>query len=217
MEILEREFLRDFENENEKESMKKLEELLNRMQEKNVRIRVIKNYLIWLNALMFERVYLKPSCKKRLFIIKDDFLKVIEEKMTLEELHSLGKNMVKSYLNHIGRKCRIINPIVNSAIIYIDNNLEEEISLEGIAEMLNVSSSYLSSLFNESINMSFSKFLNMRRIEKSKILLEVTSDSLLDIAFDCGFRSQSYFCYVFKKFVSMTPKEYRAKKTYAII
>ena len=46
-------------------------------------------------------------------------------------------------------------------------------------------------------------------IKKAKYMLDTTSESLMKIADECGFESQAYFCYVFKKETGMTPRQYK--------
>lgn len=51
-------------------------------------------------------------------------------------------------------------------------------------------------------------FVEERRIKKSIDLLLTTDTSISEIAYECGFTSQSYFCYAFKRYTGTTPKKY---------
>lgn len=219
--VLERKFLESFDKEDKVQSKKYLEELIESLTKdhkaENIRIRYLKNYLIWLNAIMFEKTYLKPSCKKRLLKSKNSFFKIIESKKTFSDLFNLSLDMLNFYFDSIGKRCKMMNPIVNNAILYIDDNLDQDLSLENLSKHLNVSSSYLSLLFNETTGISFSNFINLRRIEKAKLLLETTDLTLMEITLECGFNSQSYFCYVFKKKEKITPTSYRNQNNLNII
>ena len=94
--------------------------------------------------------------------------------------------------------------------IYLDSQLNEKL----LAEKLNIQSYYLSKLLNEHLNCSFTEFINRARVEETKRLLESedTKDiTLFAIAIDSGFSSESVFYTNFKKYVGMTPNQYKKK------
>ncbi len=211
--LLERQFFKNFQEHNRKETLNDLNLLINQFllnrEKDNLDVRYLKNYLIWVNGILFEKTFLKPGCKKRILISKESFFRNIELKSSIEELKDMAVNMVNSYFDSLETRCHIINPIVNNAIIYIDNNLNKDLSLERVANILNISQSYLSSLFSDTMKTSFSNFVNLRRVNRAKLLLETTDYSLIEIALECGFNSQSYFCYVFKKMEDITPTNFK--------
>lgn len=69
--------------------------------------------------------------------------------------------------------------------------------------------SYFSTVFKNATGLSFKEYLNKVRIEESKILLQNTDFSIIDIAVAVGFEDQSYFSKVFKKYTGTTPKQFR--------
>lgn len=215
--VLERKFFKNFQQHNRKEALEDIRCLVDNFvslrERDSLQIRYLKNYLIWLNGALYEKTFMKPGCKKRILIYKDNFFKTIEEKTTVDELKDAAIHMVNSYLDSLETRCQMINPIVNNAIIYIDNNLSKDLSLERVAKILNISQSYLSSLFADTIKTSFSNFVNIRRVKRAKLLLETTDLSLIEIALECGFNSQSYFCYVFKKIEKITPTNFKKQNT----
>ncbi|NLU08393.1 MAG: helix-turn-helix transcriptional regulator, partial [Clostridiales bacterium] len=94
---------------------------------------------------------------------------------------------------------------------YINKNYRNNITLDTVANMVHLNSSYFSSIFKKEIGMNFSSYLNKIRIEQSMFLLRNTDYSILNIALEVGFEDQSYFSKVFKNFTGMTPKQYRQK------
>lgn len=82
--------------------------------------------------------------------------------------------------------------------------------VDTLCKELNINKSYFCKLFKEDTGYTYSKYLNVFRIEKRKKLLLNTDMSLIDIAISVGFNSQNYFTMVFKKFVKMTPTEFRS-------
>lgn len=87
-----------------------------------------------------------------------------------------------------------------------------ELSVEGIAADLGVSSRYLRSLFHSSEKLSH--YILRRRLEESASLLAnplYQSASITTIAFRCGFNSTAHFSRAFRKQYSLTPREYRRR------
>ncbi len=109
-------------------------------------------------------------------------------------------------------------PQLQQALEYMRNNLAEDISREQAAQAAHMSASHFSRRFKKMFNENFSDALNRIRIERAVELLSRTDESLSAIAVDCGFKDQSYFTKIFRKFHNKTPYEYRAnlKKTRAI-
>lgn len=92
--------------------------------------------------------------------------------------------------------------------------LESELSLNGLAEKVDIPPRYLSQVINEKLNQNFFDFVNRYRIEEAKKLLLSPAnpdDTILEIAFDCGFNTKSSFNFVFKKISLLTPSQFRKK------
>lgn len=62
--------------------------------------------------------------------------------------------------------------------------------------------------FKRSVGKTLRDYVEEQRIKKAIGLLLTTDASLTQIAFECGFSSQSYFSYVFKRRMNATPREY---------
>jgi YesN/AraC family two-component response regulator len=101
---------------------------------------------------------------------------------------------------------------VSEAISFIHRHYAENISQTMLAEQIGISSVYLSKLFKENLQIGFMEYLNQYRLEKAKLLLKQNNFSNKMVARLCGFNDDAYFSKVFKKVVSMTPKEFRKRK-----
>lgn len=173
-------------------------------------IRSIKNYHILLNQALYQSfcddiVSKYNMCKKR-----NEFLLNFEKANSIDKLYRLGKEMVIYYSNTVIEKCICIkNPIVQETLIYIHEHIDEDLNLDKVANEVHISKFYLSSLFTECTGYTFSNYINKIRIDKSKSMLKDTKKSMLEIAIECGFNSQSYFCSTFKKFTGISPTKYR--------
>lgn len=99
--------------------------------------------------------------------------------------------------------------ILKSVIKYCKENYEKDISLEKLAEELNVSKFYLSHIFSDKINISFKDYINSLRVEKALSLLEETDFSITEISELCGFNTVRTFNRAFRKNCNTTPVDYR--------
>ena len=87
---------------------------------------------------------------------------------------------------------------------------DEDISLSGLAEELEITSHQLSQILNEKLNQTFPQFINEYRIaEAKKIMLEEKKRAVLSIAFAVGFNSKASFNRAFKQITGITPQQFR--------
>lgn len=174
------------------------------------KIRTMKNYLIFLNSFIYGNLFENNTTNINRFKNKNKFNCEIENTHDIVKLRKLGEKMILSFIDSQSLKIkRTKNYIVNEAITYINLNANKDINLQDIADSIHISKNYLSFLFSKCLKISFNDYLNKTRIDMAKEFLIDSNLSILDIAMECGFNSQSYFCCVFKKYENMTPKKYR--------
>lgn len=92
---------------------------------------------------------------------------------------------------------------------YVCKHYREKIYLDEIADLLGISSSYLSRLFKRETGISLQEFVNDIRVEKAANLLIYSDEPLPGIAEYVNFPTQSYFGKIFKQKMNMTPGQYR--------
>ncbi|MEM9265284.1 MAG: AraC family transcriptional regulator [Cyanobacteria bacterium P01_F01_bin.13] len=92
---------------------------------------------------------------------------------------------------------------------YIDAHLGNEITLADLAELVDISQFHFGRLFKQSLGLSPYQYLLQQRVEQAKTLLQQTDKPIIEIAFDCGFNSQSHLGRKFRQLTDMTPKAYR--------
>lgn len=98
--------------------------------------------------------------------------------------------------------------IIKNAVKYIKDNLTEDLSLEALASKFSISPIHFHNIFKTVMHKTPRVFVEERRIKKARDLLVTTNLSFSEIAFECGFSSQSYFCYAFKRYMGITPKKF---------
>ena len=100
---------------------------------------------------------------------------------------------------------------LKQALNYINDNLDQPITLKDIAQLLDLSQYYFCHLFKESTGIAPYKYVIKQRIEKAKYLIKNSQLPLADISYECGFSSQSQMTQHFRKCVGVTPKVYFLK------
>ena len=100
---------------------------------------------------------------------------------------------------------------VHSLQEYILTHLNEDLSLNRLADFSHFHPAYLSRMFKEMTGMTVGDFINRTRQEKAENLLTKSRLSVLEISREMGFATDNYFCRWFKKRTGMSPHHFREK------
>lgn len=114
-----------------------------------------------------------------------------------------------SNINNATASKKAYSPIVLQAIEYIDRNFKEDIKLEDISGAVGLTPVYLHKLFFKTTGQTPHQRLLEKRLAMAKELLAGSDMSLVNVAAESGFSSQSYFNAVFKKHCGVTPLAFR--------
>ncbi|HHW00484.1 MAG TPA: response regulator [Clostridiaceae bacterium] len=111
------------------------------------------------------------------------------------------------------RKNSCCLPVIKKIKAYVEKNYHDpELSLQRIADEMEISISHLSKLFKQETGMSFIDYLIKTRIMESIKLMSDPNMKIYEIAEKVGYSSQHYFCAAFKKVLGFSPTEYRNKE-----
>lgn len=100
--------------------------------------------------------------------------------------------------------------IVKLAQDYIETNLgSRDLTLQAVSDYVDLSPAYFSAIFSKETGGHVNDYINATRIRAAKRLLLTSNDKVVTIAERLGFSSSSYFNNVFKRYVGVTPKQYR--------
>ena len=98
---------------------------------------------------------------------------------------------------------------IEHAILFINRNLENSLTLDEVAREANMNRSYFCTVFKRLNGMSPWEYITIKRIEKAVDLLKTTDSTMIEIAGMCGFNNTSNFNRAFKKVTGRIPKHYR--------
>jgi len=100
---------------------------------------------------------------------------------------------------------------VSMARTYINEHLDQHITLPKVADAVNTSSFYFSRMFKQVTGHTFTEYLSIARIERAKTLMRDYNKNITQIAYDSGFQSLSQFNRVFRKVQNEAPGSYRKR------
>ncbi|MBE7012099.1 MAG: AraC family transcriptional regulator [Ruminococcaceae bacterium] len=184
--------------------------------------------------IYFSKEYITPSLIKHLSkfsvnpvytpeknddaYIHDVIEKLFNEYSTPDEFSEiLYRNLLYELLVFFLRKPSFkngeagIDLIIAHVVEYIEHNYTQNLTLEKLADISNVSVSYLSRKFKQIMGVGVSEYIQLVRLNNAKNLLIQTNESILRISNKCGFNDSNYFSYIFKKKEGVSPLKYRKK------
>lgn len=101
-----------------------------------------------------------------------------------------------------------ISPI-NQTIMYIQDNLSNELTLEKVSAIANYSPNYFSEIFRKETGSTFNAYVRNMRLSFAKKLLIYSTLTVTEICYESGFRDYSNFMRCFKNHTGMSPKVFR--------
>lgn len=200
-----------------------------------------KRYILWLEADFFNRIcsvfpsirYLFSKCEKEKdYLIEsresaylsllESFKSLYEEEkrqhygweaQTVINAYAIMNQLSRAYYD---RNLTTVNPMpqtkFDSAITYINENLDQHLSLECVAKHIYVSKSTLSHLFRDNLGISVYQYIQKKRLLNAKLLI-LEGENMSNICERCGFADYPTFYRAFKKMYHTSPSEYRKNYT----
>ncbi len=133
---------------------------------------------------------------------------------TDEQILSIS-NLMKMCVRHIWSN-QIINinqsSLANSIELFIENHLDEDLSVKTLCEKFSISRSTLYELSKENFNFGITDYVQYCRLKAAKKLLKTKYElSIVEVSESVGIKDASYFSKFFKKHVGLSPKQYQLK------
>ncbi|MBB6284168.1 response regulator transcription factor [Geobacillus subterraneus] len=159
--------------------------------------------MIWTPISKEQRREIETALKKYLYIGASAYMESVEGGIA---------GVISAY-----EKCKRqmaeenrLSPVVRRAKQYIQTHFNQpELTLESVAQFLNVSPIYLSRMIKQEMGISFVHLLTKIRMTKAVELLVSTELSIHEIAEQVGYDTQHYFSTAFKKVMGVSPNQYR--------
>ncbi len=130
----------------------------------------------------------------------------------IEYANLLCLNFISSFIYHDFEaeiQANHNNTLTESLKNFLIDNLEQNFSLDEIANKFNYSKSYLHTKFKENTGYSLLVFFNLKKIQKACEYLNYTDLSIKEISFKVGFDDPLYFSRIFKNIMGQSPRNYK--------
>lgn len=143
--------------------------------------------------------------------LSDYYISTVEKLDSFTDINRLLEEMLLDFAKRVA-KTRDLNSdsaTVVAIIRYVHSHLYSKLSTTGIAESLQLSSSYISRHFKEKTGITITEYIHQQKIIEAQFLLTTTDYSVLHISEALAFSSQPYFQTIFKKYTHQTPTFFR--------
>ncbi len=146
--------------------------------------------------------------------MEDKYIEMADASDNMEEIQELHTKAMEEFCNCMYEmRFRGINSVqVINAIKFINSHIDERITLTVVAEHLGITMSHLSHIFKNATGEKISKYILIRKLDASLVMLKNTKLSVSEISYRLKFTSQSYFTKTFKKILGISPRQYRSGK-----
>ncbi|WP_168122126.1 helix-turn-helix domain-containing protein [Paenibacillus sp. HB172176] len=137
------------------------------------------------------------------------FQDCLQNNHTFEDLEQLFEEWLPQIADLIRGKKEKEDYITSFVFDHLEKHYAHDITLEMMADKLNLSRSYLSTYFKEKTGIYFVDYVNMFRVDRAKELLSGSDVKIQDAAAKVGYQNINSFNRMFKKFTGVTPSEFR--------
>lgn len=146
------------------------------------------------------------------YSLSDYYIQKADRCKSIEEISDLHPVMALDYAARMKklRKNRIFSRHISQCLDYIYEHLHTKITVDTLAKHVALNPNYLSKLFKKETGQSISIYIQRKKIETSQNMLAHSDYSISEISSTLAFSTQSYFTEIFKKYVGITPLEYRS-------
>ncbi|MEL7565347.1 MAG: response regulator [Dehalobacterium sp.] len=144
-------------------------------------------------------------------LLHNSFLKGLDAAQSLNEVENCFRVFIETSL--IFFNPNLTDPgyeLVSQAKSFIQSHFNKDITLESVSKSIHLSPFYLSRLFKEKAGINFMDYLIEVRLEKAKLLLLTTNDTIDSIARKIGYSGGNYFSRLFTNRFNIKPSEYRS-------
>lgn len=143
------------------------------------------------------------------YLSNAQIISTIEQARYLHEIILFFSQRFDHYIDATGASNR--DSVLDDILHYIHHNYASNVTLESIAPLFGYNRSYLGKIFTKKVGQNFNSYVDQVRIDRAKELLLQDSAKVYNIAEQVGYKNVDYFHIKFRKYVGMSPSEYRKK------
>ena len=183
-------------------------------------LRAMKNYGITTVTLVSRKAMDAGLPRETAYALSDSYITTMERLSGIQEVSLLISQAILDYITRV-KRCKAenvpedcgYNRLLQKCINYVHQNLNRHISIQDVADHVNLSRSYLSTTFKKYMGISLNHYILEAKLEEACSLLKYTDKPITEISNYLCFSSQSHFQSAFKKKYEITPLQYRMDQT----
>ena len=145
------------------------------------------------------------------YALGDSYIQTAESAKTLDDLNPLSLVMYDDFIRRV-HKCRTnpkLSRPVQQCVDYIEMNLDQKIRAADLAAVVGYTEYYLTHKFKAETGLCINDYIKFAKIERAKVLLKSTDQTVQEIADALCFSTRNYFSRIFQEVTGQTPMEYR--------
>lgn len=180
-------------------------------------------YEFWLQFYEGEFALVKMKLFELLIIVQHEIKEFVQMEIPVENrelrhvLKCEGDKLRTEYMEYMkwlygcreNKKEEVYSDLIMQAKAYIDEHFAQDINLEMVSRMVNISPYYFSKMFKEETDENFIDYLTRIRMDKAKEILKNRNVSIKEVCLCIGYKDPNYFSRLFKKQMGVTPTEYK--------
>lgn len=143
--------------------------------------------------------------------LSDIYIQKADSCTNASDIWTLHKHMVMDFTKKVNAlpKNQPLSSTISQIMDYIFNHLHEKITLKELAILTRFQPTYLCYVFKKETGSTITDFIQEKRVAEAQSLLRYSEYTPVEISQYLGFCSQSHFNAVFKKYIKMTPLQFR--------
>lgn len=145
------------------------------------------------------------------YALGDSYIQTAESAKTLDDLNPLSLMMYDDFIRRV-HKCRTnpkLSRPVQQCVDYIEMHLNQKIRASDLAAVVGYTEYYLTHKFKAETGLCINDYIKFTKIERAKVLLKSTDQTVQEIAASLCFSTRNYFSRIFQEVTGQTPMEYR--------
>lgn len=145
------------------------------------------------------------------YSVGDAYIQSSLDAKTVDAISTICMSMYDDFIRRVHRireNPKYSEP-VQRCCNYIEMNIDRNIRAQDLAELVGYTPGYITKRFHKETGLGISDYVKLAKIERAKILLSTTDQSIQAISDQLGFTTRNYFTRSFRDVTGMTPKEFR--------
>ncbi len=145
------------------------------------------------------------------YSVGDAYIQSALDAKTVDAISTICMSMYDDFIRRVHRireNPKYSEP-VQRCCNYIEMNIDRNIRAQDLAELVGYTPGYITKRFHKETGFGISDYVKLAKIERAKILLSTTDQSIQEISDQLGFTTRNYFTRSFRDVTGMTPKEFR--------